>query len=123
MRCEVFTLAERRIIINTAMINPTAPEIENEWVSLYNRGHEEVNVAGWRLVDGQGREARLRGKIKSGESKTLAGTSKGDIKLPNRGGSLILYDEHNCIIDHVTWTKHDLNRVQEDVAYMFERGQ
>jgi len=123
MRCEVFTLAERRIIINAAMINPTAPEIENEWVSLYNRGHEEVNVAGWRLVDGQGREARLRGKIKSGEPKTLAGTSKGDIKLPNRGGSLILYDEHNCIIDHVTWTKHDLNRVQEDVAYMFERGQ
>ena len=53
----------------------------------------------------------------------LKGGLKGKLKLPNNGGSLILYDDCDCIIDHVTWSKFDLRRIQEGMAYMFERGQ
>jgi len=123
VRGEVVKLNERRIVISSAMINPTSPEAENEWVTLYNRGHETLSIAGWKLVDGKGREAKLRGSIAPGDTKKLAGSTKGEIKLPNRGGSLVLYDKNGCIIDHVTWTKYDLARVPEDVAYLFERGQ
>ena len=41
------------------------------------------------------------------------------LKLPNEGGSLILYDDRNCIIDHVTWSKYELRRNEEGMAYMF----
>lgn len=123
IRCAVEPLGARRILIHAAMINPTAPEAEHEWVSLFNRGSDDIAIDGWRLVDGQGREATLRGHIAAGQAKQLGGAAKGKIKLANSGGSLILYDAQNCIIDHVTWSQNDLAKVEEDMAYMFERGQ
>jgi len=123
MRCDIEALAERRIVINAAMINPEGDEARGEWVSLYNRGSEKIVIKDWKLVDGQGREAIVNGDIASGEAFQLKGRSKGKVKLSNTGGSLILYDDHGCIIDHVTWSAHDMKRVDEGVAYLFERGQ
>lgn len=74
------------------------------------------------LVDRNGREALLRGKINSGESLRLSGTAKGDVKLSNSGGSLILYDQHGCVVDHVTWSRPEVRRLGEDVAFMFDHG-
>lgn len=123
IRQAVVPLAARRIVIHAAMINPTAPEAKNEWVSLYNRGADAMSLTGWRLVDGHGRIALLDGDIPPGQSKQLGGAAKGAVKLPNNGGSLILYNEAGCIVDHVTWSKNDLAKIEEDMAYMFERGQ
>ena len=122
-RCRIEALSERHIVINAAMINPIGNEESNEWVGLYNRGSEKLTLKDWRLVDGQGREAIVNGTIESGETLRLKGRSKGKVKLPNDGGSLILYDDHDCIIDHVTWSKFDLRRISEGMAYLFERGQ
>lgn len=123
MRCSIEALAERHIVINAAMINPVGNEQRNEWVSLYNRGNRKVTIKGWKLIDGEGREGKVDGSIESGGVLKLKGRSKGKVKLPNAGGSLILYDDHDCIIDHVTWSKFDLRRISEGMAYLFERGQ
>ncbi len=123
MRCSQEELSQRRIVINAAMIDPKGNEARNEWVSLYNRGNRKVTMKGWRLVDGHGREGVLNGPIEAGDVLKLKGRKKGTVKLANAGGSLILYDEHNCIIDHVTWSRHDLKRIEPGMAYMFERGQ
>lgn len=122
-RCNIEQLSKRRIIINSAMINPAGPEQKGEWVSLHNRGSSNTNLSGWRLVDGQGRQAVLSEVINAGESLRLDGDAKGTIRLGNEGGSLMLYDDHGCIIDHVTWSRHDVKRLEEGVAYLFERGQ
>lgn len=123
VRCDMAALDERKIIIHSAMIDPKGDETRGEWVSLYNRGGRKTSVKGWRLVDGIGREATLDGAVLSGESLKLKGRAKGKVKLANAGGSLMLYDEHGCVIDHVSWSKHDLAKIGEGVAYMFERGQ
>ena len=123
MRCSQEELSKRRIVIHAAMIDPIGNEARNEWVSLYNRGNRKVTMKGWKLVDGHGREAALNDGVLSGDVLKLKGRKKGKVKLANTGGSLILYDEHNCIIDHVTWSRHDLKRIEPGMAYMFERGQ
>lgn len=122
-RCNIEQLAERRIVLHAAMIDPKGNETRNEWVSLFNRGNRKVNLNGWRLVDGQGREATIKDSVEAGDMLKLKGRKKGKVKLPNNGGSLILYDDHSRIVDHVTWSRHDLKRIEEGMAYMFERGQ
>ncbi len=122
-RSQMEKLAERRIVINAAMINPVGDERKGEWISLYNRGDQKIRLKNWRLVDGEGREAEVNGEIETGDALRLHGAGKGKIQLANKGGSLILYDHYDCIIDHVTWSAHDLARISEGMAYLFERGQ
>ncbi|MEP6306171.1 MAG: DNA/RNA non-specific endonuclease, partial [Lentilitoribacter sp.] len=103
-RCKIEALSERMIVINAAMINPIGNEEKNEWIALYNRGCAKITLNGWRLVDGQDREVMINAVVESGQVIKLKGRSKGQVKLPNDGGSLILYDNNSCIIDHVTWS-------------------
>lgn len=83
-------LTSRKIIINSAMINPKTNEKRGEWASLHNRGSRKTNIDNWKLVDGKGREAILKGTINSGESIRLKGAKKGKVLLSNSGGSLML---------------------------------
>lgn len=113
-------LSKRKIIINSAMINPEGNEPEGEWISLHNLGNRKTSIKGWTLIDGQGRQAVLKGSIKPGESLKLKGKAKGKVLLSNTKGSLMLYDEHRCLIDHVTWSKKQIGRLEEGVAFLFE---
>ncbi|WOR15568.1 DNA/RNA non-specific endonuclease [Hyphomonas sp. FCG-A18] len=123
VRIDRHDLATRGVAINSAMIDPVGPEPEGEWVSIHNRAGKVVDLEGWFLFDGKGRFARLTGMVEPGHSLRLDGTAKGNIRLSNQGGSLMLYDNQMSVIDHVTWSRHDLARVGEGIAYMFERGQ
>ena len=113
-------LQTRKIIINSAMIDPLGNENEGEWISLHNRGSQEVQIDQWKLLDRMGRSASLQGRIPSGESFKIQGDAMGTLKLSNKGGSLMLFDDHDCIIDHVTWTSHQMKNRQEDVAFVFD---
>jgi endonuclease G len=120
MRNGIEHLKTRRIIINSAMIDPAGNETEGEWISLHNRGAAAVNVDGWRIIDRQGRSTFLTGDIASGESLKIQGPAMGTIKLSNTGGSLMLFDLDQCIIDHVTWTSHQMKQAEENVGFVFD---
>jgi len=32
----------------------------------------------------------------------------------------MLYDNHGCVIDHVTWSKQEIKRLDEGIAFMFD---
>ena len=102
------------------MINPIGDERTGEWISLHNRGNENTDVTDWTIVDGKGRKAILTGSINFGESLRLAGDAKGKILLSNAGGSLMLYDKDGGLVDYVTWSKEQLNRSEEGIAFLFE---
>lgn len=121
-RNKIQHLSMRKIIINSAMIDPAGNEKTGEWVSLHNRSNQKTKIDGWRLVDGQGREGTLVGSINSGESIKLQGKNKGKVLLSNSGGRLMLYDKNNCLIDYVTWSKKQVSRAEEDIAIMFDSG-
>ena len=85
-RGDVEHLNKRRIVINSAMINPkNIPERSGEWISLHNRSNNNITVDGWKLIDGKNRKAFLNGTISSGESIKLQGAEKGKIQLSNNG--------------------------------------
>ena len=46
----------------------------------------------------------------------------GTIQLSNTGGSLMLYDKVGCLIDHVTWSKSQLSRLEEGTAFLFDNN-
>ncbi|MEM9086885.1 MAG: DNA/RNA non-specific endonuclease [Pseudomonadota bacterium] len=123
MRHGVEALSEREIVINSAMINPTTTQQAGEWVSLHNRGSGRRTLNNWQLTDRMGRKTVFSGAINSGESLRISGRDLDPVKLPNRGGSLMLRDNNGQLIDHVTWNGNDLKRVKKGMAYMFERGQ
>lgn len=123
VRDPVGALAERPVVINSAMINPTSRQQSGEWVSLHNRGGGRISLKKWSLTDKMGRRTELDGSINSGDSLRVTGRALEPVKLPNRGGSLMLHDDEGRLIDHVNWTKNDLKRIEHGMAYMFERGQ
>ncbi|KYK31160.1 MAG: hypothetical protein AYK23_00810 [Candidatus Proteinoplasmatales archaeon SG8-5] len=42
------------IVISEVMYNPFAPEIENEWIELWNSGPQAINICNWSLLDQDG---------------------------------------------------------------------
>ena len=112
----------RRIAISSAMIDPKGNERTGKWVSLHNRGNRETRIRGWRLIDSQGRVAELTDSIGFGESKRFKGCSLGKVLLRNSGGSLSLQDNHGCFVDLVTWSKPQIERVEEGVAFFVRQS-
>lgn len=51
------------------------------------------------------------------QGSSLANENK--LTIPS-GGSMILYDKNCCLIDHVTWSKKQIDRTEEGVAFMFD---
>ena len=121
-RCDLVALADRRLIIASAMVNPQGKEAEGEWINLHNVGSSKIKLDDWTLADSKQRQATLKGDIEPGGSLRLDGSSIGTIKLSNSGGGLMLHDEHGCVIDHVTWSSHDVKRLDEGVAVVFGPG-
>jgi endonuclease G len=121
-RCNITPLCERPIIINAAMINPSGNERTGEWVSLFNRSSRKKTLKNWKLLDCKGRETLVNISIEAGEAVRLKGTKLGKIRLGNQGGSVMLYDQHGCIMDHVSWGRNDVRRNGEGLAYLFEHG-
>ncbi len=122
MRSTISDLSNRKIIINSAMINPIGDERTGEWISLHNRSSENTNVEEWTIVDGKGRKVTLNGNINSGESIKIGGDAKGTIQLSNSGGGLMLYDNVGTLIDHVSWSKEQVKRLEEGIAFLFENN-
>ena len=123
-RCDLTIHTQRRVIIASAMINPMGNEAAGEWVSLHNLGSEAVNLEGWKLVDNKQRKTSLAGVLEPGDSKRLSGTTLGTIKLANSGGGLMLHDtgQNDCVIDHVSWSRQDVAKLDEGVALAFGNG-
>lgn len=112
-------LAARRVVIASAMVNPIGGDAAREWISLHNVGGDTIDVDGWTLADSQERETVLHGQVESGASLRLLPADIGTIKLSNAGGGLMLHDEQGRVIDHVTWSRGDVDRCGEGVAVVF----
>jgi endonuclease G, mitochondrial len=102
-------LPGRKIAIAAAMVDPPGADKGNEWVSLHNRTNDTLQIDGWELRDQKNRISKLSGEILPGGTKILRRGELEPVLLRNTGGSLRLVSNDPCLIDHVTWTKHDSN--------------
>jgi uncharacterized protein YukJ len=88
--------------IVAALVNPArSPEVET--VTLLNLTAQDVNLAGWKLLDRDKHAMPLSGTIKAGE--TLRVTLAAPVVLPNKGGIITLLNADGLRVDGVSYTK------------------
>lgn len=86
------------VVINEFLPDPT--DGGSEWVELYNRGGQLINLEGWRLEDGSEAKTTLHGTL-AGFAWTVVSKPTGN--LNNRGDRLVLRDAAGEVMDAVSY--------------------
>ncbi len=101
------------ILINEFVADPTTGE--DEWIELYNKNDFDVNLSGWKIIDGAETATALNGIIGSNFDNRFLVIEKPKGKLNNTGDAIILMDYKNDIIDAVFYGNWD-NSLSENNA-------
>ncbi|HEX8132127.1 MAG TPA: DUF2278 family protein [Actinomycetes bacterium] len=98
------TPADQRVRIVATLVNPRGPAPEAETVTLLNAGPDDLDLAGWSIVDQAKRRLVLDGGVlPAGEAVRVALGST--VQLGNRGGLVTLLDPEGLKVDGVAYTK------------------
>ncbi len=89
------------LLINELVSNP---DVEDEWVELYNNSTELLNLSGWTLEDGNEVATELSGEI---APYTFYIVEKPKGRLNNSGDHVLLKDGTGAPIDRVTYGSWD----------------
>lgn len=94
------------IIFKEIMPSPDGPDVENEWIKLYNQNDFDVNLSGWVIKDVIGRITTytLNTKIPGLEYLILS-RPETKITLNNDGDGLKLTNPNGEIVDFVNFGK------------------
>lgn len=98
------------VVINEFMADPNDGE---EWVELYNRGGQLINLQGWRLEDGAETKTKLSGTL-DGFAWLLITKPAGN--LNNRGDRLLLRDAAGEVMDAVSFGDWQDGDVRDNAA-------
>jgi hypothetical protein len=96
--------ADQRVRIVAALVNPRGPAPEAETVTLLNAGPDDLDLAGWSIVDQAKRRLVLDGGAlpAGGAVRVALGPT---VQLGNRGGLVTLLDPEGLKVDGVAYTK------------------
>jgi len=109
---------DRNIVIAAAMVNPAGSnERANEWITLLNISAADVDLSGWRIEDQRAKMIHLSGLIEKGSARRIQMADHHSIRLLNSGGTIILKNEKNEVVDRETYTKE--NATEENRALRF----
>jgi poly(U)-specific endoribonuclease len=95
------TVAQIKIV--SALVNPAGDDVGKETITLKNVGSTTVDLNGWFLLDQNQRETSFTGSLSAGTQGTLRLSGQG-IQLPNRTGSLTLYNANGRQVDAQRYT-------------------
>ena len=84
---------------------------------MLNVADKEVKLKGWFLQDHLDRKIKLKGTLEEGHSLRIYMKDFKTIRLPNTGGTIILKNDQNEVIDRETYTKEEVKI--EDKALRF----
>lgn len=93
------------IRILAALVNVIGTERGHETVTLLNTTPAAIDMSGWFLADGSGRQA-LSGTLGSGE--TLRVALAGAVRLSNTRDTITVLDAQDRIVDQVSYQARDL---------------
>jgi endonuclease YncB( thermonuclease family) len=91
--------------IVAALIDPVGNERGNETVTLLNTLAAEIDLAGWKLADGQGRQA-LAGRLAAGDA--LRVRLGNGVQLSNVRDTITVLDGEDEIVDQVSYEARQL---------------
>lgn len=93
-----FQISPSDIVINEFVSDPI--DGEEEWIELYNKREEEIDLNDWQIEEGSGGITKISWKIPPNEFFVIE-KIKG--YLNNSGDIVILRDKNGRIIDQVTY--------------------
>lgn len=88
------------VLINEFVSDPADGEVE--WLELYNKTGEQIDLSGWRIEEGSGAKTKLDGSLE--KFKVI---EKPAGNLNNAGDLIILYDAADKIIDRLAYGDWD----------------
>ncbi|MFH1822367.1 MAG: lamin tail domain-containing protein [Patescibacteria group bacterium] len=93
------------VVINEFVADPADNEVE--WIELYNKKSEEIDLTGWTIEEGSGAKTALTGVIgASGQAKFFI-IEKPKGNLNNKGDIIILRSNGDTLIDQVSYGNWD----------------
>ena len=94
------------VYLERALINPAGSDPGREVVVLGSCGTTPQKLAGWQLVDRNGRATDLDIEIGAGASALVPLDGTG-VQLGNGGGNVVLKDDRGDQVDSVTYSAQD----------------
>jgi len=96
--------ADSAVRIVAALVNPPGPAPEAETVTLLNVSPQDIDLAGWSILDREKRQLVLDAAyLPAGDTvQVLVGPP---VQLGNRGGLITLLDPDGLKVDGVAYTK------------------
>jgi uncharacterized protein YukJ len=95
---------DQTVRIVAALVNPVGPAPEVETVTLVNASAQDLDLAGWSILDREKRRLVLDGLLPSGEAVRVQ--LEPPVALGNRGGLITLLDPDGLKADGVAYTKN-----------------
>ena len=90
------------VVINELISDPTDGEVE--WIELYNKTNQEINLTDWKIIEGSETKTSLENII-SGNGFLVIETPKGN--LNNKGDVVYLRDNNENLIDVIAYGNWD----------------
>ena len=118
------------LVINEFVSDPADGEVE--WVELYNKNVFDIDLTGWKIIDGSGAETELSGIIGSNFDNKFFVIESPKGKLNNSGDVIILKNQQNNPIDTVYYGNWNSGFIEENAptakdpystARIFDGGQ
>lgn len=101
------------IIFSEVLPSPKGKDEEEEWIEIFNQNDFEINLAGWRIKDAEGKTANYifpqNTKIPS-KGYLVLKRPETKITLNNTGDGLFLLHPNNNVIDSVSFGKTPQNQ-------------
>ena len=91
--------------IVAALVDPAGADAGAETVTLLNAADAGLDLAGWTLADGRGRQERLDGVLGAGEVRRVVLRTA---KLANTGDTLLVRDAAGAVADRVSYAARDV---------------
>jgi len=101
------------IVFNEILSSPEGPDETEEWIEIYNQNSFEVDIAGWKVKDNEGKSTTyiFPDEIKIGPNGYLVLTRpQTKITLNNTGDKLMLIRPDGKIIDSMVYGKSPRNQ-------------
>jgi uncharacterized protein YukJ len=100
---------DHTVRIVAALVNPPGPAPEAETVTLVNASPQDLDLAGWSILDRDKRQLVLDGRpLAAGDTIRILLSSP--VALGNRGGLITLLDPAGLKVDGVAYTKAQAER-------------
>lgn len=107
---EVYKLGD--VVINEFVSDPTDDDVE--WIELFNKTNNSINLDGWTIKEGGGAITALSGLLGANKEDRYLVIEKPKGKLNNKGDIIVLRNTIDSLIDKVVYGDWDDGNIDDN---------